>query len=377
MPLLDPTALARLLALPLNARQAMLGNVSGRHRSPVKGSSLEFAQYRKYVPGDDTRRLDWRTWGRSDRFYIKEFEADTNLRLCLIVDASGSMDYPDPAPGKRTRMDLARLFRGRSPAGPDCPDRLVGDHELFGLGSAQCRQQRLKLPIDDLFGLPGLTLGQRLTHTGDHTQARGERRTRLVGDRLIMLAVDAPALGMADDRPGATDIEQHGRRNFARMRTIGKGRDILRAQRDGHTRNGLSNGGKIGEGRTDDALNLRETRITLPALRDRVHERESLGRKTVHLPVADHHGFANACQHLEHHPRREKPAIVERGGQWVKKQRPPERPTRYPDLRGDRGRPVPVRRAAERGRPATPPTPSRASLIRTRRSICASEVRWA
>ncbi|MDH4475915.1 MAG: DUF58 domain-containing protein, partial [Verrucomicrobiaceae bacterium] len=99
MPLLDPTALARLLALPLNARQAMLGSVSGRHRSPVKGSSLEFAQYRKYVPGDDTRRLDWRTWGRSDRFYIKEFEADTNLRLCLIVDASGSMDYPDPAPG--------------------------------------------------------------------------------------------------------------------------------------------------------------------------------------------------------------------------------------------------------------------------------------
>lgn len=108
MPILDPTALARLLALPLNARQAMLGGVSGRHRSPVKGSSLEFAQYRKYVPGDDTRRLDWRTWGRSDRFYIKEFEADTNLRLCLVVDASGSMDYPDAAPGKRNRMDLAR-----------------------------------------------------------------------------------------------------------------------------------------------------------------------------------------------------------------------------------------------------------------------------
>lgn len=108
MPLLDPTALARLLALPLNARQAMLGSISGRHRSPVKGSSLEFAQYRKYVPGDDTRRLDWRTWGRSDRFYIKEFEADTNLRLCLIVDASGSMDYPDPAPGKLTRMEFAR-----------------------------------------------------------------------------------------------------------------------------------------------------------------------------------------------------------------------------------------------------------------------------
>lgn len=69
----------------------MLGNVSGKHRSPIRGSSLEFAEYRKYVPGDDTRRLDWRAWGRSDRFYIKEFEADTNLRLCFIVDTSGSM----------------------------------------------------------------------------------------------------------------------------------------------------------------------------------------------------------------------------------------------------------------------------------------------
>ena len=71
----------------------MLGNVSGKHRSPIRGSSVEFASYRKYVPGDDTRRLDWRAYGRSDRFYIKEFEADTNLRLCLIVDTSGSMAY--------------------------------------------------------------------------------------------------------------------------------------------------------------------------------------------------------------------------------------------------------------------------------------------
>ena len=101
--------LARLLALPLHARQAMLGSVSGRHRSPVRGSSLEFAQYRKYVPGDDTRRLDWRTWGRSDRFYIKEFEADTNLRLCLLLDTSGSMDFG--ATGN-TRFDYARRLAG-------------------------------------------------------------------------------------------------------------------------------------------------------------------------------------------------------------------------------------------------------------------------
>ena len=106
---LDASVLARLIALPLHARHAMLGNVSGKHRSPVRGSSLEFAQYRKYVPGDDTRRLDWRTWGRSDRFYIKEFEADTNLRLCLLIDTSGSMGF---GPNGSTRLDYARKLAG-------------------------------------------------------------------------------------------------------------------------------------------------------------------------------------------------------------------------------------------------------------------------
>lgn len=106
---LDAAVLARLMALPLYARHAMLGSVSGKHRSPVRGSSLEFAQYRKYVPGDDTRRLDWRTWGRSDRFYIKEFEADTNLRLCLLIDTSGSMEFGVKG---STRFDYARRLAG-------------------------------------------------------------------------------------------------------------------------------------------------------------------------------------------------------------------------------------------------------------------------
>ena len=90
---IDPKVLARLSGLGLHTRIPMLGSVSGRHRSSVRGSSLEFAEYRKYVPGDDIRRMDWRAWGRSDRFYIKEFEADTNLRLCLIVDTSGSLNF--------------------------------------------------------------------------------------------------------------------------------------------------------------------------------------------------------------------------------------------------------------------------------------------
>ena len=79
------------------------------HRSPHRGSSLEFAEYRKYVPGDDTRRLDWRAYARSDRYYIKEFEADTNLRLCLIIDTSGSMNYSN---GTISKLEFARHLAG-------------------------------------------------------------------------------------------------------------------------------------------------------------------------------------------------------------------------------------------------------------------------
>jgi uncharacterized protein (DUF58 family) len=106
---LSAKVLGRLAGLPLHARFPMLGGVSGRHRSPIRGSSLEFAEYRKYVPGDDTRRLDWRAYGRSDRFFIKEFEADTNLRLCLVVDTSGSMGF---GPHGSTKLQYARQIAG-------------------------------------------------------------------------------------------------------------------------------------------------------------------------------------------------------------------------------------------------------------------------
>ncbi|MEQ9411025.1 MAG: DUF58 domain-containing protein [Fuerstiella sp.] len=111
---IDPGVVARLAGLAMDARLPMIGSVSGRHRSPTRGSSLEFSEYRKYVPGDDTRRLDWRAWGRSDRYYIKEYEADTNLRLCLIMDVSGSMNYGlngSQEPG-HSKLDYARRLAG-------------------------------------------------------------------------------------------------------------------------------------------------------------------------------------------------------------------------------------------------------------------------
>lgn len=71
----------------------MLGGVTGMHKSATRGSSVEFAEYRKYVLGDDIRHIDWQVFGRSDKYFIKEFEADTNLRCYMVVDASGSMNY--------------------------------------------------------------------------------------------------------------------------------------------------------------------------------------------------------------------------------------------------------------------------------------------
>jgi len=102
---LDQEASSRLARQTLVARSAMEGSVSGHHKSPHKGSSVEFAEYRNYAPGDDIRRLDWRVFARTDRFYMKEFEADTNLRCYLVVDCSASMAFTGE---HGPRIDLAR-----------------------------------------------------------------------------------------------------------------------------------------------------------------------------------------------------------------------------------------------------------------------------
>jgi len=128
---IDNDMLSRLAALPIEARVPMLGNVAGKHRSPHRGSSVEFAEYRKYVPGDDTRRLDWKAFARSDRFYIKEFEADTNLRAYFVVDASGSMKFAGTGEAKiqyarRIAASLAYLLVNQGDAAglSVCTDKL-------------------------------------------------------------------------------------------------------------------------------------------------------------------------------------------------------------------------------------------------------------
>jgi uncharacterized protein (DUF58 family) len=116
--LLEPRDLAALGGIEFVARQIVEGFLAGLHRSPHRGFSVEFAEHRMYQPGDDLRHIDWRVFGRSDRYYIKQFEEETNLRAYLLIDASASMAWtsaPDQLPtklwyAKQLAVSLAMLL---------------------------------------------------------------------------------------------------------------------------------------------------------------------------------------------------------------------------------------------------------------------------
>jgi uncharacterized protein (DUF58 family) len=95
---LDPAVVARLGTLELKARTVVEGLLSGLHRSPFKGFSVEFAEYRQYIPGDDLATIDWKVYARSDRHYVKKYEEETNLEGHLLLDTSASMAYRGAAP---------------------------------------------------------------------------------------------------------------------------------------------------------------------------------------------------------------------------------------------------------------------------------------
>src|SRR6187402_2693510 len=104
MPIPDPQVLARVDRLELEARQVVEGYLAGRHRSPRHGFAVEFAQHREYAPGDDIKHLDWKVYGRTERYHLKQYEQETNLIAWLVVDASGSMKYGST---NRTKYDDA------------------------------------------------------------------------------------------------------------------------------------------------------------------------------------------------------------------------------------------------------------------------------
>ena len=93
---LDPRTLAKIKGLHLRARHIVEGYVAGLHRSPFHGFSIEFAEHREYAPGDDLRYVDWKVFGRTDKFYVKQYDDETNLICQLVLDVSESMSYRGP-----------------------------------------------------------------------------------------------------------------------------------------------------------------------------------------------------------------------------------------------------------------------------------------
>jgi uncharacterized protein (DUF58 family) len=106
IPVLDPAVLARIANLELIARSVVEGFLSGLHRAPHLGVSLDFAEHRAYLPGDDIRRIDWKLYARTDRFFLKQFEADTNTDVVALVDASRSMGFGQTGV---TKLEYAKM----------------------------------------------------------------------------------------------------------------------------------------------------------------------------------------------------------------------------------------------------------------------------
>jgi uncharacterized protein (DUF58 family) len=105
----DPKVLARIGNLELVARSVVDGFINGLHRSPYFGASVDFAEHRGYVPGDDIRRVDWRLYARTDRYYIKEYEADSNSNFAVLLDVSRSMGFGSDG---LTKLDYGRMLAG-------------------------------------------------------------------------------------------------------------------------------------------------------------------------------------------------------------------------------------------------------------------------
>ena len=105
--LLDPRAIARAEALGMNARFIVEGYMAGEHKSPYRGFAIEFAQHREYAPGDDVRHLDWKVQAKTERYYIKQYEQETNFVAHLLLDGSESMKYGS---GEISKLEYGKMM---------------------------------------------------------------------------------------------------------------------------------------------------------------------------------------------------------------------------------------------------------------------------
>ena len=153
---LDPQTLARVGSLEMRARMIVEGMMSGYHRSPMQGFSVEFAQHRQYVPGDDLRFLDWKVMAKTDKLYLKQYVRETNLDLMILVDVSASMGYTSGTrfTGGKARNDLMNDGRPPEGAGRDFKGKVpVGWRKIDHAAALAVAMAHLALQQSDRVGL--------------------------------------------------------------------------------------------------------------------------------------------------------------------------------------------------------------------------------
>jgi len=159
-PINDPTALAKFGNLDVVARLVVEGFMMGQHKSPFKGSSIEFVEHRHYYPGDEIRHIDWRAYGKTGKYYIKEYEDETNLRCHLIVDASGSMGY-----GQST---ISKFHYARQLAAA-LGYLLIGQRDAVGLTTFDTKIRERLEPSANAINYQRVIKTLETTVTGDET----------------------------------------------------------------------------------------------------------------------------------------------------------------------------------------------------------------
>jgi len=156
---LRPDVVSRLSRLDLIARLVVEGFITGLHRSPYHGFSVEFSEHRPYMPGDSLRHIDWKVWGRTDRYYVKQFEEETNLRAYILLDSSGSMGYTS---GNITKLQYAKYLTAA------LSYLMLRQRDAVGLVTFD-KKIRTYLPPRSIFSILSLTLKEL-----DRLEAGGE-----------------------------------------------------------------------------------------------------------------------------------------------------------------------------------------------------------
>lgn len=192
MELLDAQTLSKLAGVKLRARAVVDGVLSGLHKSPHQGQSVEFAEHKEYAPGDEIRHIDWKAFGKFDKYYIKRFEHETNLQSIMVLDASASMAYQS---GPMSKLDVAKTLAGALSyllvRQQDAAGLAVVTGEGFHDLPARSAAGHLRVVLDELESVtPGGTTD--LFGAADHLAEKVSRRS------LIAVFSD-----LFDDRPEA------------------------------------------------------------------------------------------------------------------------------------------------------------------------------